>query len=54
MAFRWRADDGPELNADLVAVIFQGIRHMQKMVLTEEKIYMLKIIWHFLYLLHAE
>ena len=26
MAFRWRADDGPTLNAGLVAVIFQGIR----------------------------
>ena len=26
MAFRWRADDGPTLNAGLVAAIFQGIR----------------------------
>ena len=27
MAFRWRADDGPTLNAGLAAfVIFQGIR----------------------------
>ena len=26
MAFRWRADDDPTLNAGLVAVIFQGIR----------------------------
>ena len=26
MAFRWRADDGPKLNAGLVAAIFQGIR----------------------------
>ena len=27
MEFRWRADDGPTLNADLVAVcFFQGIR----------------------------
>ena len=26
MAFRWRADDGPLLNAGLVAVVFQGIR----------------------------
>ena len=26
MAFRWHADDGPTLNAGLVAVIFQGIR----------------------------
>ena len=25
MAFRWRADDGPTLNAGLVATIFQGI-----------------------------
>ena len=26
MAFHWRADDGPTLNAGLVAAIFQGIR----------------------------
>ena len=26
MAFRWRANDGPTLNAGLVAAIFQGIR----------------------------
>ena len=26
MAFRWRADDGPTLNAGLAAAIFQGIR----------------------------
>ena len=26
MTFRWRADDGPTLNAGLVAAIFQGIR----------------------------
>ena len=26
IAFRWRADDGPTLNAHLVPVIFQGIR----------------------------
>ena len=26
MAFRWPADDGPKLNAGLVAVIFQRIR----------------------------
>ena len=26
MAFRWRANDGPTLNAGLVATIFQGIR----------------------------
>ena len=26
MAFRWRADDRPTLNAGLVAAIFQGIR----------------------------
>ena len=26
MAFRCRADDGPPLDADLVAAIFQGIR----------------------------
>ena len=26
MAFRWRADNGPTLNAGLVAVIFQGVR----------------------------
>ena len=26
MAFRWLADDGPTLNAGLVAAIFQGIR----------------------------
>ena len=26
MAFRWRADDGPTLNAGLLAAIFQGIR----------------------------
>ena len=26
MAFRWRADDGPTLNAGLIAAIFQGIR----------------------------
>ena len=26
MAFRWRADDGPTLNAGLVAAIFQEIR----------------------------
>ena len=26
MAFRWSADDGPRLNADLVALCFQGIR----------------------------
>ena len=26
MAFRWRADGGPRLNAGLVAAIFQGIR----------------------------
>ena len=26
MAFRWRADDGPTLDAGLVAAIFQGIR----------------------------
>ena len=25
MAFRWHADDGPTLNAGLVAAIFQGI-----------------------------
>ena len=25
-AFRWRADNGPKLNAGLVAAIFQGIR----------------------------
>ena len=25
MAFRWRTDDGPTLNAGFVAVIFQGI-----------------------------
>ena len=27
MAFRWRADDAPTLNAGLVAAIFQGIRN---------------------------
>ena len=26
MAFRWRTDNGPTLNAGLVAAIFQGIR----------------------------
>ena len=26
MAFRWRADDGPTVNAGLVAEIFQGIQ----------------------------
>ena len=26
MAFRWRADDGPTLNAGLVAAIFHEIR----------------------------
>ena len=27
MAFHWRADDAPTLNAGLVAAIFQGIRN---------------------------